>query len=163
MSASPIEVREMHREDLVTVGALVLRAFDKGIAPDYSDEGASAFTEYANALGDRLGNDHDTFLAEDGGRIVGMVEVRLRRHISMLFVDPEMWGRGAGKALLTAALDLCRAHAPSVEAVTVNSSPYAVPFYEHAGFAKVGPATSVRGIVSLPMSIALPLQDPQAR
>jgi GNAT superfamily N-acetyltransferase len=147
----------MHREDLITVGAVVSRAFDKAIAPDYSAEGIAAFAEYADpdAMSERLGNNHEALVAEDDGLLVGVVEVRSHRHISMLFVDPEAWGRGIGRALLDAALDLCRAQDPPADVVTVHSSPYAVPFYAHAGFTQDGPATEVRGIISVPMSIAL--------
>ncbi|WP_259330455.1 GNAT family N-acetyltransferase, partial [Phocaeicola vulgatus] len=55
------------------------------------------------------------------------------KHISLFFIKPEYHRHGLGKKLFHYASTL---H-PSIE-TTVNSSTYAIPFYQSLGFAVVG-------------------------
>ena len=70
------------------------------------------------------------FLAEDeAGHPAAFMGVA-DRSLEMLFVAPEMRGRGIGKQLLQYGIDNC-----SIETVTVNQqNPLARGFYEHMGF-----------------------------
>ena len=49
-----------------------------------------------------------------------------------LFVDPEFWRRGIGRALVEDALDLARAR--GCRRIEVTANPRAVEFYEKLGF-----------------------------
>ncbi len=55
-----------------------------------------------------------------------------------LFVEPDLWRRGIGSALVSAAVHEARHRGLSL--LTVVSSPAAKDFYEHCGFAVEGPA-----------------------
>ena len=64
------------------------------------------------------------------GEIRGMIGVRERKHVSLLFVDEDFRGRGIARSLFTRAmLD----EVPGEE-ITVHSSPYAVLVYQALGF-----------------------------
>jgi|FEC22Drversion2_1045045.scaffolds.fasta_scaffold00738_25 GNAT superfamily N-acetyltransferase len=84
-------------------------------------------------------------VAEGAGGLVGVAAVLPPdgegvAEIDQLFVDPPAMGRGIGRALLLAALDLARAE--GARAVRLLSDPQARPFYERHGFRHVADAPS---------------------
>ena len=62
-------------------------------------------------------------------RILGFLGVADQK-IEMLFIHPDAWGRGIGKALLNYALKKYNANQVDVN----EDNPEAVGFYEHLGF-----------------------------
>ncbi|WP_442482029.1 acetyltransferase [Aeoliella sp. SH292] len=58
-------------------------------------------------------------------------------HMEALFVDPDQFGRGIGKALVEAAL----ADHPRLTTDVNEQNPQALGFYEHMGFEIVGRST----------------------
>ncbi|MCL5108645.1 MAG: GNAT family N-acetyltransferase [Chloroflexi bacterium] len=96
-------------------------------------------------------------LAEARDQVVGAVEVRENRHISLLFVEGRLQRRGIARSLLKAAVGICLMAAPGVRELTVNASPNAVLAYERLGFTPAGPEQTVNGIRFIPMALALPV------
>lgn len=152
-----LTVRPIAPPDLPATHNLTMRAFDNAIAPDYTPQGREAFAAYAaqDALRQRLADNHVTLVAEAHGHLAGVVEVRGHTHVSMLFVDPTHQRTGIGRTLLDAAIGLCAARDPPPTAITVNSAPSAVAFYERNGFTITGPTATKHGIVAVPMAHAL--------
>jgi GNAT superfamily N-acetyltransferase len=109
------------------------------------------FLKYAapDALAERAKGASTVFVAEDGGRIAGVLELRGPDRIALFFVDAP--GRGIGRRLIEEALELCRQGCPDLEAVTVHSSRHAVPVYRHFGFEPTGDERTEDGITYLPM------------
>jgi GNAT superfamily N-acetyltransferase len=149
--------RTMENGEEEAVTDVVLRAFDAYVAPGYSPEGVATFRDYArpDALAERSRDNHFVLVAERGGEVAGMIEMRGYAHLSMLFVDPRHHRSGVGKELFARALDVCRTSNPGLERVTVNSSPYAVPIYERLGFASSGEEQVVNGMRFIPMTLEL--------
>ena len=85
------------------------------------------------------------------GDVVGMIEMRRNRHVSLLFVEQEFQGKGVGGELLGRALELCRRTDSQIREVTVNSSPNAVKAYERMGFQSTGGEQNISGVRSVPM------------
>jgi ribosomal protein S18 acetylase RimI-like enzyme len=83
--------------------------------------------------------------------IAGMIAVRNGNHVSLLFVEPSLHGRGIGRRLFESVLAQMRQRLPGLERVTVNSSDYAVPFYRALGFETIGRAYYKRGMRITPM------------
>lgn len=84
------------------------------------------------------------------GRIVGVISLRNKTHISLLFVDEEFHKMGIGKKLLHA---LCNRQKELGDfRLTVNSSPYAVGFYHKIGFVDTNLEQVKDGIRFTPMS-----------
>lgn len=88
----------------------------------------------------------EVFVAEEDNRVAGFVAL-LGGEIDGLFVEPELWGRGIGRALVEAAVHEARRQGLSV---TVIANPAARGFYEKCGFAvegetqtRFGPAISM--------------------
>jgi GNAT superfamily N-acetyltransferase len=103
--------------------------------------------EFVATLGDWMRGhpEHQAFLAEAGGEVVGMAWLAVldrvptankyaRRggDVQSVFVVPELRDRRVGALLMSAVLD--EARRLELEHVTVHSSPRAVPFYERNGW-----------------------------
>lgn len=92
--------------------------------------------------------------AYDGERMVGMITLRNQMHISLLFVDKAYHFRGIGKMLIRQMAVFAKKEFGSSR-MTVNASPYGVPFYHKLGFCDVGPQKCEDGIIYTPMECIL--------
>jgi GNAT superfamily N-acetyltransferase len=132
------------------VASLAREVFDQFVASHYQPDGALEFHRYASEaeFSQRHQSGHVTLVAEHSGELVGMLHLRKPCHVSMLFVRSSFQRRGVGRGLLTAAGALLRDADCNF---TVNSSPNAIPAYEHLGFQTIGAEQCVHGIRFVPM------------
>jgi GNAT superfamily N-acetyltransferase len=132
---------------------MVLKSFNEFVAPDYSTEGKNEFKKYVNpeSMRDRLRKGGIVILALVRGKIIGLIEVRLDNHISLLFVDKEWHRKGIARNLLELAIDRCKKHNRDIENIEVHSSLYAVSVYEKLGFVQSGEKRIENGIQYIPM------------
>ena len=132
---------------------MALKSFNEFVASDYSIEDQNEFKKYVNpeSMRDRVSKGGIVILALAGGKIIGLIEVRLDNHISLLFVDKEWHRQGIARNLLELAIDRCKKHNSDVEVIEVHSSPYAVPVYEKLGFIQSGEERIENGIQYIPM------------
>jgi GNAT superfamily N-acetyltransferase len=147
----------MRAGEEIEVSNLVARSFNEFVAPDFPDEGIDEFFSYANprALQKRSEGSHFVLVAESDGVIAGMIEVKEMRHISMLFVYKAFHRKGIGKELFNAALERIKSIDHSPEMLTVNSSRFAVPFYERLGFVRSEEEKIIHGVIHIPMALSL--------
>ncbi len=90
-------------------------------------------------------------VAEDD-RVLGMSILDLEAaELVSLFVDPEAIGTGVGRALLDAARE--RAAAAGVAELTIESDPFAEPFYLLHGARRVGERVSRSTGRALPLLV----------
>lgn len=75
----------------------------------------------------------DKYVACDGARVVGFVGVT-GDYLSWLYVDPEQYGRGIGRALLRHAL---HAMSPRAWTIVLAGNARAIHLYESEGFCEV--------------------------
>jgi GNAT superfamily N-acetyltransferase len=89
-------------------------------------------------------------VAEQGGQAVGFTVVLPRGartcELDGLFVEPDHWKRGIGRALMLDAF--ARAGAQGAHTMEVLANPYADGFYEKLGFACIGTMQTQFGIGS---------------
>jgi len=69
------------------------------------------------------------FCIKDKGSILGFIGID-GTFIQMLFIDPQVMGRGIGKALIRYAIEVCGANQVDVN----EQNQQAVGFYTHMGF-----------------------------
>ena len=158
-----IQYRYIKRGEESAVAALVAAVFMAHVAPHYTQEGVEEFLGYAEVseFTRRLQREHVILVAVTGGdedeeaQIVGMIEVREQRHISLLFVAGAYQGRGIATALLARAIRRCRRVNPDLAALTVHASPNAVPIYRRLGFVPSAEEQVVHGIRYTPMTLVL--------
>jgi predicted GNAT family N-acyltransferase len=148
-------IRSIRRGEEEVVCDLIGRSFDQLVGCDYSQEGVTEFYKYANpaAMADRLKAGHFILIAEEMGKIVGMIEFRNGEHVSLLFVDPPYFKMGLSRQLFDRAMLTAREANPAAREITVNSSRYAVPVYQSFGFKTTGPEKTINGITFIPMSL----------
>jgi len=132
---------------------LVVRVFNKFVAPCYSAEGIQRFLTSSSPerLRKRIQRGDLVLIALDKNTIIGVIEIRNSNHISRLFVDENYQGKDIARKLFHRALTTCLDRSPLISEITVNSSPNAVPAYEALGFQQTGPEHIGDGIRSIPM------------
>ena len=116
----------------------------------------------AHALRMRHCDNHVTLVADEKGRIVGMLHLKDACHISMLFVCGEFQRSGVGRALIHAAVEHSQSGTDSVRVITVNSSPNASHAYRRLGFRENGSERTVDGIRFIPMQMLVETGMPPA-
>ncbi|MCU1088659.1 GNAT family N-acetyltransferase [Stenotrophomonas maltophilia] len=136
-------IRPAHVDDLPAISAVCLAAFTAAVAPSLSAAGIATFGSVAaaEAFGARLHGDNQILVAEQDGRVVGVVELK-GRHLAMLFVDPGCHGQGIGHAIFEAVLPQVRE-----PVLTVRASLNAVPTYLRYGFVLDGDVSELNGLV----------------
>ncbi len=139
-------VRRLTEEEIPAALALAWRVFSEYESPDYTPEGTE---EFRNTLHDQ---DYLAGLAYygafDGEKLIGMLALRTaKRHVCFVFVDGAYHRRGVGTKLFARLF----ADFPGGR-ITLNSSPYGVPFYKRIGFKPTDCEQTVRGIRFTPMA-----------
>jgi predicted GNAT family N-acyltransferase len=152
-----VKIRLMCPGEEIAVCDLVTSTFQQDVAPLYTEEGIREFLSYASplALQDRQGRNHLALVATRNESVVGFLELRDYRHISLLFVDVMHLQRGIGRLLVDEALQLIKAQQPETREVTVNASPNAVAAYQRFGFRATGDLQVKNGIGFVPMVLSL--------
>lgn len=148
-------IRKLPSADLAPAMQLVWQVFLEFEAPVYSAEGIQAFHEYIQLpfIQPKLENGEIVIWGAYAPQLVGIVALRNNNHISLLFVAKEHHRKGIATALLQAVCTACLADGAT--SLTVNSSPYAVPFYCATGFIETDTAQVVDGIQFTPMKKVL--------
>ena len=150
-------VRCAYNSDWDGAMKLAWDTFAKFNAPDFSREGVENFDRFVHDDMLRkmfVAGHYQLFVATEDDRYVGMLSLREKKHISLLFVDSDYHRYGVATALLRYVSEYALAE-EGVDSLTVNASPYAIGFYHKRGFRDVGPETTKDGIRYFPMELNL--------
>lgn len=126
-------------------------------APDYSTEGIENFHKFVTDDMLRkmfVAGHYQLFVATEGDKYVGMLSLREKKHISLLFVDENYHRNGVATALLNFVKQYAL-YEEGTDVLTVNASPYAVGFYLARGFKALSEETEADGIRFTPMVLRL--------
>lgn len=149
----PYFIRKARTEDWDDAMSMTWKTFMKFEASDYTKEGVRSFFDFiSDSVLYRmfLNGAYPMFVAEDKGKIIGMITLRNDTHISLLFVDEAYHRQGVGSYLMKTMWDFIQTELGR-DVVTVNASPYGVAFYHHLGFSDLGPEVTKDGIRYTPM------------
>lgn len=154
--ASLLSIRKINDYEAIEVCNLVARTFNEFIAPEFTQQGVDEFFLYSNpsALKKRLELDYFSMVAEYADKIAGMIEVKGNTHISMLYVDKQFQRKGIAKSLINNAFKHVSFEKETPKDITVNSSRYAIPFYESLGFIQFEEEKSIYGVIHIPMVVS---------
>lgn len=124
--------------DIVIDEAIKLaeEVFDVYEAPDYGEDGAREFREFLygeNLKRMRENGDIVFWCAYCEDTLAGMCALRNGSHISLLFVHGDFHRQGIGRMLMDTACGVAYKE-KNARNITVNSSPYGLPFYKNYGF-----------------------------
>lgn len=150
-------VRSAYHSDWDGAMKLAWETFTRFDAPDYSPEGITNFHKFVHD--DMLhkmfmAGHYQLFVAMDRDLCVGMLSIREKSHISLLFVHEDYHRNGIGSALIK-YVSKYGITEEGIDRLTVNASPYAVGFYHKRGFKDLGPETVADGIRFTPMELKL--------
>ncbi len=148
-----MEIRRGHVDDWDAATELAWITFLKYEANDYGKEGTDSFRNFlSDALLRRmfLMGEYVLFVATVDDEIVGMITLRSRNHISLLFVREDFHRHGIGTALIEYASEYLRDEGQDM--ITIDAAPYAVDFYHRLGFGDTASEKRAEGIRYTPMS-----------
>ena len=138
-------IRRLSEDERPTALELAWRVFSEYESPDYAPEGTEEFRkclhdeDYLHGL--------QYYGAFDGEKLIGEIAIRPdRKHICFFFVDGRYHRRGIGTRMFRRLLE----DYPG-ETITLNSSPYGLPFYKAIGFAATEEEKTMNGILFTPM------------
>jgi ribosomal protein S18 acetylase RimI-like enzyme len=147
-----VEIRRARLEDAAAIAAVHVRTWQSAYEHVF---GAERLAGLDPAARERLARrfatdeDHDAFVADDDGRIVGFVATGPpeddgeKRELYAIYVLPEAWGTIAGTGLMRAAVEAMRGRGAADAVLWVlEDNPRARRFYEREGWLEDGSAES---------------------
>ncbi|MBS0343877.1 MAG: GNAT family N-acetyltransferase [Proteobacteria bacterium] len=154
-SDQSMSIRRATRDDASAISALILSLAHHFLL--HADgSGADAFLLALGPAGierNIAATELDYYVGMVGSQMAGVVAVRHTTHLFHLFVGHAFQRRGVARALwshVKAVYEWPSASAPT----TVNSTPFALSFYERIGFQATGPRVETNGIAFIPMQLA---------
>lgn len=144
------EIRRLRPDEVDAALDLAMETYLEFEAPDYGPEGVTTFRRdiYDNEAfrAACMNGTNRMWGALDGDRIVGLMAMRGESHIVLVFTHRDYHRRGVASAILQALLNDVRRENPDLRRLTLNSSPYGLPFYLHAGFKPADVEKTINGI-----------------
>lgn len=144
------------KEDIRASLQLAEDVFMQFEAPDFPPRGVESFRNFI--WGKRIAE-----MIKDGSfvvwgcycenQLVGMLAMRDCQHISLAFVMADFHRQGIGRMLYSQAKKYASLHLK--RKITVNASPYGLPFYRAIGFKETDMENVVDGVRSTPMEAKL--------
>lgn len=155
-----IIIRKIEFHEVAAAMALAMEVFLQFEAPDYGPEGVESFRRDMIENEDYLGNARrglcPIYAAFDGDKMVAIMGLRSNKtHINLVFTRKEYHRRGIATALFRHLLEDLRVENPGLEFLTLNSSPYGLPFYLHLGFVPQSKEQTINGIRFTPMKYTI--------
>lgn len=151
-----IIIRKITSNEVEDAMDLALEVFMQFEAPDYGPSGVDTFKkdivqneEYIKNA--KLGK-CPIYGAFDGDKIVALIGMRSNKtHINLVFTKKEYHRRGIAKSIFNYLLNDIINENPILEEITLNSSPYGLPFYLAIGFIPLSEEQEINGIRFTPM------------
>ena len=152
-------IRKIKPEEVNDALALALEVFMQFEAPDYRFEGVKTFKrdiiENETFIADCKQGKCPIYGAFDNNKLIGIIGMRSTTHINLVFVKREYHRQGVATALFRFLLNDLLLENPDLHEITLNSSPYAKPFYLHTGFLSLSDEQEINGIRFTPMKYVI--------
>ena len=141
----PFTIRRLSEDERQAALDLAWVVFSEYESPDYAPEGTEEFRKCLHDEAYLSGLHY--YGAFDGEKLIGEIAIRMgKKHICFFFVDGRYHRRGIGTRMFRDLLE----DYPN-ETITLNSSPYGLPFYKAIGFVPTDEEKTVSGIRFTPM------------
>lgn len=150
-----IEKFQVGQEKLIH--QLIKKVYDEFVSIDYSEEGNMFFYDWIepSKILERQKDQINLLIALDDTKLIGMIEIRENKNISLLFVDKNYQGRGIAKKLFQESLRICTQRDATLEKFYVHASPFSIPIYKKMGFVETDTLQENHGIKYLPMEMII--------
>lgn len=150
------EIRKIASNEVEEAFTLALNVFMEFEAPDYKPEGAETFKcdivqnkEFIKKCKNGI---CPIYAAFDKGKIIGIIGMRSNKtHINLVFTKKEYHRKGVATAIFNFMMEDLLKENPLLKEITLNSSPYGLPFYLKIGFIPLSEEQETNGIRYTPM------------
>lgn len=151
-----IVIRKINAGEVEQAMALALEVFMEFEAPVYHPSAVDTFKRDIVENPEYLENARrgicPVYGAFDGGKLVALMGMRSSKtHINLVFTKTEYHRRGIATAIFHYLLKDVQKENPSLRELTLNSSPYGLPFYLALGFVPLTGEQEMNGIRFTPM------------
>ncbi len=150
-------IRKVDYEELDKAFSLIWNTFLQFVAPYYTKEGINTFStnfiENKDFKDSFKNGKQIMYGAYSKGKLVGVVSISACNNISCFFVDKEYHRNGIATMLFNQIFSELKEK--QVEKISLNASPYAVPFYHAIGFKDLDEEQDFHGILYIPMEVIL--------
>ena len=155
-----IVIRKITADEVESAMALALEVFMEFEAPDYGPSGVETFKKDIVENPEYLENARQglcpIYGAFDGDKIVALMGMRSSKtHINLVFTKKAYHRQGIARAIFHYLLQEVLTENPTLEALTLNASPYGLPFYLKLGFTPVSEEQVINGIRFTPMKYSI--------
>lgn len=132
-----IDIRRLKPDEIPAAMELSYDTFLRFEAPDYGPEGVEAFRrtviENEEFLNKCRSGENRIWGALDGDFLAGIFAMRGESHICLVFTHHAYHRQGIASALFNRVISDVRQDNPNVKKITLNSSPFGLPFYLRMG------------------------------
>ncbi len=146
-------IRRLEISEIEDALSLVWEVFLEYEAPEYSEDGIRTFENTiikSVAFKNRfLSRDQIMLGAFHEKRLIGVLSISIRNHISLLFVHKDYHRKGVATSLFKNLVNELKNR--DVKKITLNSSRYGIPFYHKIGFKELDIEQVRDGIRYTPM------------
>ncbi|ONI46069.1 hypothetical protein AN641_00270 [Candidatus Epulonipiscioides gigas] len=132
-------IKKLLKQELLPALKLVWNVFLEFEAPDYSEQGINTFKNYI--ADEAMMFELEFYGAFKDDELLGIIAMRNKNHLTMLFTKKEHHKKGVAKLLFNHILQIT-----DEKIFTVNSSPYAVEIYHKLGFTDTDNEKEINGI-----------------
>jgi len=155
MSTVRIEKYQHGQEEMIY--QLIKKVYDEYVSIDYFEEGNKFFYDWIqpSKIADRQLIQTNIWVAYKDSELVGMIEIRDNKFISLLFVDKKYQGQGIAKRLFNESLKEIIQRDFNLDKFYVHASPYSIPIYRKMGFIETDNMREENGIKYLPMEMII--------
>lgn len=149
-------IRKIFSNEVEEAMELALEVFMQFEAPDYGDAGVDTFkrdiVENPTFIDNAKNGLCPIYAAFDGDKMVAIIGMRSNKtHINLVFTKKEYHRKGIATAIFKFLLNDLLNKNPSLNELTLNSSPYGLPFYISLGFIPLSEEQEINGIRFTPM------------
>ena len=153
------EIRRLTAEEVPAAMELAWDTFLRFEAPDYGPKGVESFRrtviENEEFLDKCRSGENRMWGAFDGDQLIGLFGMRGESHICLVFTHHAYHRKGVATALFHRVIEDLRKENPGLKQITLNSSPYGLPFYLHMGLYPTDMERTIDGIRFTPMAYDL--------
>lgn len=147
-------IRKINSEEVEEALALASEVFMQFEAPVYKPEGVETFkrdiVENKDFSNKCKTGEYPIYAAFDKEKIIGIIGLGAmhpdRIHINLVFTKKEYHRCGIATAIFNYMLEDVLKENPNLKEITLNSSPYGLPFYLHLGFTALSEELEKNGI-----------------
>jgi len=156
-----IKIEKYQNGQEISIHELIKRVYDEFVSIDYTDEGNQFFYDWIQPakIAERQLTQINILVAFMDSKLIGMIEIRDNKNISLFFVDKEYQGQGIARRLFQESLKNCIQRDVTLDKFYVHASPFSIPIYTKLGFGQTDTMQTKFGIKYLPMEMTIKQQN----